>query len=154
MQNGARIKNLEEFQRKMHKRLVKDAPNKISKALGRCVLVVRNEAITSIASGAKTGEVYEKYNPRRTHRASAKGQAPATDTGTLISGITVSVEEEGKNLVGKIMAYASDGSGGNYAKHLEFGTSNMGERPFLVPALSKSSKQIVKIFKSEGVLRR
>ena len=28
-----------------------------------------------------------KYNPRRTHQASAAGQAPASDTGNLVSQI-------------------------------------------------------------------
>ena len=43
--------------------------------------LIRGEAIKSIQTGSKSGIVYEKYNPRRTHRASAPGEAPASDTG-------------------------------------------------------------------------
>jgi len=50
---------------------------------------IRGEAIKSIQAGAKSGIVYEKYNPRRSHRASAPGQAPASDTGNLVSKIIV-----------------------------------------------------------------
>ena len=38
-----------------------------------------------VQRGSKTGETYEKYNPRRTHTASAPGESPATDTGYLAS---------------------------------------------------------------------
>lgn len=85
----------------------------------------------SIQRGVKTGRTYEKYNPRRTHRASAKGEAPATDTGALVSSITQ--EKTGK-------AEAITGSRIVYSKFLEFGTQNMDERPFLKPALKKAAK--------------
>ena len=51
--------------------------------------LIRAEAVKSIQSGAKSGIVYQKYNPRRQHRASAPGQAPASDTGNLVSKIRV-----------------------------------------------------------------
>ena len=60
---------------------------------------------------------------------------------------------EGRNVVGKITAFASDGSGGNYAKHLEFGTTNMGERPFMQPALNKNARKIERIFKRQGLIK-
>ena len=47
--------------------------------------LIRGEAIRSIQTGPKSGRTYEKYNPRRTHKASAPGQAPASDTGNLVS---------------------------------------------------------------------
>ena len=54
--------------------------------------LIRGEAIKSIQSGPKSGRIYEKYNPRRTHRASAPGQAPASDTGNLVRNIVVKQE--------------------------------------------------------------
>jgi hypothetical protein len=51
--------------------------------------LIRGEAIKSIQSGAKSGVMYQMYNPRREHRASAPGQAPASDTGNLVSKIIV-----------------------------------------------------------------
>ena len=51
--------------------------------------LIRAEAIKSIQTGAKSGVMYQMYNPRREHRASAPGQAPASDTGNLVSKIIV-----------------------------------------------------------------
>ena len=86
--------------------------------------LIRGEAIRSIQTGPKSGRTYEKYNPRRTHKASAPGQAPASDTGNLVSQI-MSVAD-GKNTLVESRA--------EYSKFLEFGTSKMLPRPFLFPA--------------------
>lgn len=90
-----------------------------------------NIARKSIQRGVKTGITYQKYNPRRTHRASAKGEAPATDTGALVSSITQEKTGEAEAIVGSTV---------EYSKFLEFGTQNMDERPFLKPALKKAQK--------------
>lgn len=90
-----------------------------------------NIARKSIKRGVKTGVTYEKYKPRRTHRASAPGESPATDTGRLAGSITQ--EKTGK-------AEAIVGSRVVYSKFLEFGTQSMGERPFLKPALKQAAK--------------
>jgi len=95
--------------------------------------LIRGEAVKSIQSGAKSGIVYEKYNPRRTHRASAPGQAPASDTGNLVSKIKV--RQKNKDTV-------EVESGANYSAFLEYGTSKMQPRPFMLPAFEKSKKPI------------
>ena len=95
----------------------------------------RGEAIRAIQTGPKSGRTYEKYNPRRTHKASAPGQAPASDTGNLVSQI-MSVAD-GKNTLVESRA--------EYSKFLEFGTSKMLPRPFLFPASEKSTKKIVQV---------
>ena len=87
------------------------------------------------------------------HTASARGEPPASDTGTLASSITNRVKRTSKDIIGEVSAYADDGSGGNYAIHLEFGTSKMHARPFMVPALNKSARRIKTIFKQEGIIR-
>ena len=97
--------------------------------------LIRGEAIRSIQSGPKSGRTYQKYNPRRTHKASAPGQAPASDTGNLVSQI-MSVAD-GKNTLVESRA--------EYSKFLEFGTSKMLPRPFLFPASEKSTKKIVQV---------
>ena len=97
--------------------------------------LIRGEAIRSIQTGPKSGRTYEKYNPRRTHKASAQGQAPASDTGNLVSQI-MSVAD-GKNTLVESRA--------EYSKFLEFGTSKMLPRPFLFPASEKSTKKIVQV---------
>ena len=143
------IVNEKEFKARMKKRLTVDAPKKLSRALTRSVMVVRGEAIDSIASGVKSGATYKRGG--KDHTASAAGEAPATDTGKLISGITTEVKIMDKELVGMVKAFAADGKGGNYATHLEFGTRKMGARPFMQPALQKSEAKINKIFMQEGV---
>jgi len=102
----------------------------------------------SIQRGLKTGRVYTNIfrtingqavpvgprsgnNLSARHRASAPGQAPATDTGRLVSSITQ--EKTGE-------AEAEVGSTVDYSKFLEFGTRNMDERPWLRPALKKAGK--------------
>jgi HK97 gp10 family phage protein len=147
------FKNVEQFKKRLSKRLTINPKDNLKKAVVRSASVVREEAIYSIASGNKSGRTYVKYNPRRTHTASAAGQAPATDTGVLVSSITTGLEVEKNAVIGKIIAYADDGSGGNYAKHLEFGTTEMAARPFLQPALNNKAKKIVSIFKKEGLIK-
>ena len=95
--------------------------------------LIRAEAVKSIQSGAKSGIVYEKYNPRRQHRASAPGQAPASDTGNLVSKIIVKKE------AGEVKVQ----SNADYSKYLEYGTSKMLARPFLFPASEKSTAKII-----------
>ena len=95
---------------------------------------IRNEAIKSIQTGSKSGIVYQKYNPRREHRASAPGQAPASDTGNLVSKIIV--KQKGQDVT-------SVESNANYSAYLEYGTSKMQPRPFMLPAFEKSKKPII-----------
>ena len=85
---------------------------------------------------------YQKYQQRREHIASAAGEAPASDTGFLVSQIT----QEVSNKVGKVISSAP------YSAALEFGTTTMAARPFLQPALKKSQNKIKKIFIREGLL--
>lgn len=85
-------------------------------------------AIASIQGGAKSGRVYRKYNPNRTHQASAAGQAPATDTGRLVASVNMHF---GGN-------QAVVGTNVTYGPMLEFGTSNMAARPWLLPAFEKA----------------
>jgi HK97 gp10 family phage protein len=96
--------------------------------------LIRTEAIKSIQTGAKSGVMYQKYNPRREHRASAPGQAPASDTGNLVSKITV--KQKSKDIV-------NVESNANYSAYLEYGTSRMQPRPFMLPAFEKSKKPII-----------
>ena len=85
--------------------------------------------------------------PRRSHRASAPNQPPASDTGFLASQITMNVDVKANGtVVGQIISAAP------YSKHLEFGTTNMTERPFMQPALQKNKRKIEALFK-KGILK-
>jgi len=146
------FKNLPAFKRRMHDRLADNPEENLKKSMGRAVTLVRGTVVDSIKSGG-SGTTYEKYNPRRTHTASAPGQPPATDLGVLASGITTDVDVEQGAVVGRIMAYAPDGGGGNYAKHLEFGTTNIRPRPFMQPALDKNAKRIREILSGKVITK-
>ena len=133
MQINIRVKNLKQAMAKL-KNLEKDLEPDFQEVVKGGAQLIRGEAIKSIQSGAKSGIVYEKYNPRRTHRASAPGQAPASDTGNLVSKITVRQDGQNKTNVE---------SNAHYSAFLEYGTSKMEARPFMLPAFEKSKKPIV-----------
>jgi HK97 gp10 family phage protein len=80
----------------------------------------------SIASGAKSGRKYGN------HTSSAPGQSPANWTGELLRSIKV---QKDKN---KSIVYIT----AKYAEFLEFGTSKMRARPFIIPAFIKTKKYI------------
>src|SRR5690606_5565983 len=87
---------------------------------------IRNTAVRSIQKQSPGGVEYEKYNPRRTHVASAPGQPPNTDTGRLAGSIRAVMS-------GTPTAHVDALS--DYAVHVEFGTRNMEARPFMTPAV-------------------
>lgn len=92
---------------------------------------IEETARLSIMGGGKTGRAYKRG--AKTHIASAPGEAPANDTGRLQASINTSQTSRG------MIVYIKAGEGiVDYARHLEFGTDNMAERPFMKPALDKS----------------
>ena len=96
---------------------------------------IRNTAVKSIQKQSPGGVTYEKYNPRRSHVASAKGQPPNTDTGRLAGSIRA-VES------GTPTAYVD--ALADYAPWLEFGTRNMAARPFMTPAVEAEREKFRK----------
>ena len=132
MKIGIQVKNLNVALKKFDT-LKKDLETPFREVIAGGAQLIRGQAIRSIQTGPKSGRIYEKYNPRRTHRSSAPGQAPASDTGNLVSQIRV--REENKDLI-KVESNAL------YSSFLEFGTSKMLARPFLFPATERSRKKI------------
>ena len=138
-----KITDLKAFNKKLNKRLL---DNKVKEYVTRGTGQVMNTAIKSIRGGG-TGRTYEKYEPRRTHTASAPNQPPASDTGFLVSQITMNVDvKTNGTVVGQIISAAP------YSAALEFGTTQMTERPFMQPALEKNRRKIERMFK-KGVLK-
>jgi HK97 gp10 family phage protein len=80
----------------------------------------------SISTGAKSGTRYGN------HTSSAPGQAPANWTGKLLNSIKV------QKTKGTAFVYIT----AKYAEFLEFGTSKMRARPFIIPAFIKTKKYI------------
>ncbi|MBP3958341.1 HK97 gp10 family phage protein [Gemmata sp. G18] len=103
----------------------------VKKALLASAQRVEKEAKESIARGPKSGRLYQRRSV--THRASAPGEAPATDTGRLINSINSYLDSTA------LSSFVVAGRGiVTYARHLEYGTANMAERPFMAPALERS----------------
>ena len=67
---------------------------------------------------------------------SAPGEAPAVDTGRLRASITHRVEMESGEAAGFV------GTSVEYAPWLEFGTTRMQPRPFMVPAIERNREWI------------
>ena len=112
---------------------------RLNNEIARAAVNTANHARTAVQGGGG-GQVYEKYNPRRTHRASAAGQPPATDTGRLASSIT---QERSQTSTGAVSTWLA-GSKVDYAKWLEFGTRLVDPRPFMRPALRKARTEFVR----------
>ena len=127
------VKNLKKVLKQLN-RLQKDMEVPFQEIVKGGGQLIRGEAIKSIQSGGKSGVMYQKYNPRREHRASAPGQAPASDTGNLVSKIIV--RQKSRDVT-------SVQSNANYSAFLEYGTSKMQPRPFMLPAFEKSKKPII-----------
>lgn len=101
------------------------AEAELSKAIDATGLELRGDIVKRYQRGPKTGSTYRKYNPNRTHTASAPGEAPATDTGRLASGVDYTKD-------GKLSATV--GSRVVYAAMQELGTARIAPRPAWVPA--------------------
>lgn len=96
-----------------------------------------NDVKKAIQGPPKTGLKYKRGT--KTHQASRAGEAPATDTGFLVS----SIYNEDRGYLSKAI-----GSRLDYAYYLEFGTFRMGgpsgARPSWVPAVERAIPKMLK----------
>jgi hypothetical protein len=95
-----------------------NAQAEIGQAVQAQALTMTSNVKRQIQRGAKTGRVYKRG--RITHRASAPYEAPATDTGTLVSSIYYTQDGPYSATIGSRLPYAY---------HLEYGTRKMKPRP-------------------------
>lgn len=106
--------------------MTKEIEAEVGKAVDATGLELRGEVVKAYQRGPASGRVYEKYAPRRTHTASAPGEAPATDTGRLASSVNYKKDGAMSATVGSEIVYAA---------MLEFGTSRIAPRSAWVPAV-------------------
>lgn len=153
---------------------LREAPQKVRMAVDDELSDISAEMEGSIAlkitHGAKSGATYYRIDngngtysvfandsegyvgtfagagKKATHRASAAGEAPASDTGNLLKSI---YSEKVRNLTYVV------GSRADYALHLEYGTMTMGARPFFRPVVEQEKKEINPRLKAaiDGVLK-
>ena len=99
-----------------------------------------NTAKTSIQQHQSKGRTYGK------HTASVAGNPPNSDTEFLANNIFMVLDAD--KLGGSVESRA------DYSGFLEFGTSKMGARPYLQPALEENKPKIRRMFarlRSRGV---
>jgi hypothetical protein len=136
----------------------------VMKALRDGALNARNRAVASVARGKRTGVVYETratsrgtryttpapsnrrnigangkalYRVVRRHQASAPGEPPKTDEGTLVQRI-LGLDTGPMEVSVGVVDYLP-------GRFLELGTSRMAARPFLLPAVEREGHNIFKV---------
>jgi HK97 gp10 family phage protein len=96
----------------------------VTSALFNGAEIIARSAQISITTGAVSG---------KGHIASKPGEAPNNDTGDLVRGIEAARH-------GPLKARVT--SSAPHAAPLEFGTSKMAARPYMVPARNKNKKEV------------
>jgi hypothetical protein len=113
-----------------------EGQSRVMTALRAGAFLVQSTAQRKILSGPKSGRFY-KSGKKGTHRASAPGEAPANDTGTLVRGINIQPGDEPLSYDVNSLA--------DYAGYLENGTSKMAPRPYLMPSARESADKIAEL---------
>ena len=96
----------------------------------------QREAVQGIQRGPATGAVRPDGS-----RASAPGEYPMSDTGRLANNVVANLPTSG-NISAEV------GTNIQYGRYLEFGTSRMAARPWLLPSFNKAKAGV------EGKLKR
>ena len=107
--------------------------------------IVATEIRDSINRAPRGGKTYQRLNQSgsyRTVKASAPGEAPATDLGFLVRSIQI--EPDLQNLRVRILSLHSIAP---YAKRLEYGDLSRGlqPRPFMRKGLQAKKNQVVSL---------
>ena len=97
-----------------------------SRLVRTTALNIEGSAKTSM-SGSKGGRTYKRR--KKTHTASAPGEAPAIDTGALVNSLNTEMAGELSAVVGTNM---------EYAEALEFGSHKTAPRPLISPAFEEA----------------
>jgi hypothetical protein len=114
----------------------KDLGNSLAIIVDATALEAVTDVRKAIQGPPKTGREYARgVNNDKVHRASAPGEAPATDTG----GLVISIYNENRGKYSKAI-----GSRLDYAYYLEFGTFKMAKRPSWIPAVERAIPKMLK----------
>jgi len=96
-------------------------------ALDVSAQTMQSVAVRKINEGPRSGRTY--YINGRNHQASAPGEPPKTITGALASSVFKRLDAPG--------LFSEVGTGLDYGKYLEFGTSRMAPRPWMQPSFGE-----------------
>lgn len=106
-----------------------DITSAVSRIIRRATLLIEQKAKLAIQTGSKTGRVYTRRG--RSHQASARGEAPATDTGFLVN----SIQSTFPSALTGIVTVAAE-----YAQVLE----DALDRPFVRPSVEATIEELSK----------
>ena len=115
------------------KKMPDEVQREVSKVVMRTAADLEADVKIRIQQGPATGRVYTRGNV--THQASARGEAPASDTGALLGSIY-------HERVSRLFAVA--GSRMVYAAALELGSRKIEKRPAWVPAIKAIGPQYIR----------
>ena len=116
------------------------ALEKVGKGLNAGALYLTSEIKAEISKPG-TGREYTRGS--RTHRASAAGEAPASDTGRLLGATQpIRIRFERDRVVTGVVANT------DYAAALETGTDKISERPFMAATLYTNLENIASVAKA------
>lgn len=110
-----------------------NAQAEIGRAVQAQAITMVSNVKRSIQRGPKTGRYYKRRNI--THRASAPYEAPATDTGALVSSLYYTQDGPYSATIGSRLPYAYQ---------LEFGTFRIKPRPTWVLEAFSAQQQLQK----------
>lgn len=145
---GVEIHGVKEFMDEV-KRVEKDGKHTLGKLILDAALMTHKFAVDNIRKGARSGKLYTRWGGSKQHQASAPGEFPKSDTGTLLQNLTVSGPDNSR----EYMDGYGNGSppsakdalrglevgsrkGAPHGFFLEYGTSTMAPRPWLSRAFS------------------
>lgn len=113
-----------------------EVTDQVRKAVAATALEALTDVRKAIQGPPKTGREYPRgKDGSKIHRASAPGEAPATDTGALVSSTYFTQPDS---------MTAAIGSRLDYAFYLEFGTMRIEPRPSWVPAAERAAPRLQK----------
>lgn len=139
-----RIEGVEKLTAAMRQEALK-AGGELDRLVQATAIEGRRQVIKMYKSGPKTGRIYKRRS--KTHQASAPGEAPAIDTGALVSSLYYTQDGPGQATFGSRLAYAF---------YLEFGVEKgerkIAKRPAWVPVTERLRPKFTA--KAEAILRK
>jgi phage gpG-like protein len=130
-----KVEGLEQVQAAIA-RFGQEVAGQVEKAVAATALEALTDVRRAIQGPPKTGREYPRgANGEKIHRASAPGEAPATDWGDLVNSTYLTKVDDYTAAIGSRLAYAF---------YLEFGTLRMEPRPSWVPAAEKNAPRLEK----------
>ena len=107
--------------------LAGDADAVMTEVVSNLAIDTEREAKQGIQRGPATGAVRPDGS-----RASAPGEYPMSDTGRLANSVVTLFDISTKGKIAEV------GTNVQYGRYLEFGTSRMAARPWLLPSFNKA----------------